>query len=115
MDVSERRVRRVLGHPRSTQRYKKRIADYEDALTSRIVALASQYGRYGYRRVTAMLRTEGWQVNHKRVERIWRKEGLTCAPHGVKCPKTTQTRTPMAQRWFDRAFACQVLQTCLEL
>jgi putative transposase len=42
----------------------------------RIVDLASQYGRYGYRRITALLRNEGWRVNHKRVERIWRREGL---------------------------------------
>ncbi len=42
----------------------------------RIIALATQYGRYGYRRITAMLRQEGWLVNHKRVERIWRREGL---------------------------------------
>ena len=41
-----------------------------------IIRLASQYGRYGYRRITAMLRAEGWVVNHKRVERIWRREGL---------------------------------------
>ena len=45
-------------------------------MVSRITELAIQYGRYGYRRITAMLRQEGWQVNHKRVERIWRKEGL---------------------------------------
>jgi putative transposase len=45
-------------------------------LAERIIALATQYGRYGYRRITAMLRQEGWQVNHKRVERIWRREGL---------------------------------------
>jgi putative transposase len=45
-------------------------------LSERIIALATQYGRYGYRRITAMLRQEGWQVNHKRVERIWRREGL---------------------------------------
>jgi len=45
-------------------------------LVARIIELAAQYGRYGYRRITAMLRQEGWQVNHKRVERIWRKEGL---------------------------------------
>ena len=38
--------------------------------------LASAYGRYGYRRITALLRGEGWHVNHKRVERIWRREGL---------------------------------------
>lgn len=48
----------------------------EPALVKRIVELATQYGRYGYRRITAMLRAEGWQVNHKRVERLWRREGL---------------------------------------
>jgi transposase InsO family protein len=76
LDVSERRVCRVLGQPRSTQRYNKRVADDEEILTARIVALASEYGRYGYRRIAAMLHQEGWQVNHKRVERIWRREGL---------------------------------------
>jgi putative transposase len=45
-------------------------------LRERIIELATQYGRYGYRRITAMLREEEWQVNHKRVERIWRQEGL---------------------------------------
>ncbi len=54
------------------------------ALTEAIVRLASEYGRYGYRRVTALLRTEGWHVNHKRVERIWRREGLKVP---VKQPK----------------------------
>jgi transposase InsO family protein len=52
------------------------VAGDENALTTRIIDLASQYGRYGYRRVTAMLRSEGWQVNHKRVWRIWRQAGL---------------------------------------
>jgi len=84
LDVSERRACRVVGQPRSTQRYNKRPADDEDFLTSRIIELASQYGRYGYRRVTALLRNEGWIVNHKRVERIWRSEGLK-VPH--KQPK----------------------------
>jgi len=76
LDVSERRACRVVGQPRATQRYNKRPADDEDFLTSRIIELASRYGRYGYRRVTALLRNEGWIVNHKRVERIWRREGL---------------------------------------
>ena len=76
LDVSERRVCRVLGQPRTTQRYNKRIADDEEILTARIVELASRYGRYGYRRITAMLRLEGWQGNHKRVERIWGWGGL---------------------------------------
>ncbi|MBR1734474.1 MAG: transposase [Alphaproteobacteria bacterium] len=48
-----------------------------------IIRLASKYGRYGYRRIAAMLKSEGWQVNHKRVERIWRKEGL-CMPKKQK-------------------------------
>jgi len=76
MDVSERRVCRVLGQPRSTQRYKKRVSQDEEILSARMVALASEYGRYGYRRITAMLHQEGWRVNHKRVERLWRREGL---------------------------------------
>ena len=74
--VSERQACRVLGQPRTTQRYQPIIADDEDPLTAAIVRLAGQYGRYGYRRVTALLRGEGWHVNHKRVERIWRREGL---------------------------------------
>jgi transposase InsO family protein len=52
------------------------MPDDEERLVERIVKLASRYGRYGYRRITAMLRNEGWEVNHKRVERIWRQEGL---------------------------------------
>jgi transposase InsO family protein len=61
---------------RSTQRKVPRGADDEQALTEDIIALAKQYGRYGYRRVTALLCHAGWTVNHKRVERIWRREGL---------------------------------------
>jgi len=74
--VSERRVCRALEQPRSTQRYQGKGMDDEARLTERIVALASQYGRYGYRRITALLQLEGWHINHKRVERIWRQEGL---------------------------------------
>jgi putative transposase len=51
-------------------------ADDEEALTEAIVSLATRFGRYGYRRITAMLRADGWRVNHKRVARIWRREGL---------------------------------------
>ena len=67
---------RALEQPRSTQRYTATMADDEEALTMAVVRLASRYGRYGYRRVAAMLQWEGWRVNHKRVERIWRREGL---------------------------------------
>ena len=74
--VSERRACRVIGQPRSTQRRVAYVPDDEPLLVKRIVELATQYGRYGYRRVTALLRREGWKVNHKRVERLWRREEL---------------------------------------
>jgi putative transposase len=76
LSVSERRACRVLDQARTTQRYEPRLADDEPLLVKRIIELATEYGRYGYRRVTAMLQREGWRVNHKRVERIWRQEGL---------------------------------------
>ena len=74
--VSERLACRVLGQHRSTQRKKPTRPDDEVALTADITSLATQYGRYGYRRITAMLRQRGWRVNAKRVARIWRREGL---------------------------------------
>jgi len=76
LGISERRGCRVLSQPRSTQRRRPQTANDEAALTADIIALAQQYGRYGYRRITALLRTAGWVVNKKRVERIWRREGL---------------------------------------
>ncbi len=74
--VSERRACRVLDQPRSTQRRKEHVPSDEPRLVRRMVDLASGYGRYGYRKITALLREEGWRVNHKRVERLWRREGL---------------------------------------
>ena len=74
--VSERFACKVLGQHRSTQRKKPQSRPDEEALTTDIIRLASRYGRYGYRRITAMLRSEGWTANAKRVERIWRREGL---------------------------------------
>ena len=75
LGVSERRACR-LGQHRSTQRKVPRGRADEAALTADIAALASRYGRYGYRRSAALLRDAGWVVNAKRVERIWRREGL---------------------------------------
>ncbi len=76
MQASERRVCRVLEQPRSTQRRPVVVGTDEAALREQMIAIACEYGRYGYRRVTALLRDEGWKVNHKRVERLWRQEGL---------------------------------------
>ena len=75
---------RILGQHRSTQRKAPTTPDDEAALTADIIELARQYGRYGYRRVTALLRPVGWLVNHKRVERIWRQEGLKVPPKQPK-------------------------------
>ena len=66
----------MLGQHRSTQRKPPRGRDDEERLTADIIALARQYGRYGYRKVAALLRDAGWLINAKRVERIWRREGL---------------------------------------
>ena len=76
LGISERRACKLLEQPRSTQHHEPLVKDDEQALTNDIVGLATRFGRYGYRRITALLRGAGWQVNHKRVERIWRREGL---------------------------------------
>jgi transposase InsO family protein len=61
---------------RSTQQYKSRKAEDDEALRLALIRLAKQYGRYGYRKIAKLLRLEGWVVNHKKVERLWREEGL---------------------------------------
>ena len=89
--MSERRACCALGQVRSTQRRCLGAKDDEELLRSRITELACDYGRYGYRRITGLLHNEGWRVNHKRVERIWRQEGL-------KVPR----RQPKRRRlWLD--------------
>jgi putative transposase len=76
LSVSVRRACKVLSQARATQRRKPHIPSDEEQLRTRIVELATRYGRYGYRRIVALLKQGGWKVNHKRVERIWRQEGL---------------------------------------
>ena len=89
--VSQRRACRVLGQARSTQCFQPKVVEEEERLVDRMIHLACSYGRYGYRRITAMLRNEGWLVNHKRIERLWRQEGL-------KVPQ----RQPRRKRlWFN--------------
>lgn len=76
LPVSERQACRVVGQYRSTQRKLPQRRPDEEALTRSIIALASEYGRYGYRRIWALLRRQGWNIGVGRVERIWRREGL---------------------------------------
>ncbi len=77
LGVSERRACRVLGQHRSTQRHLLRGRADEERLVEDMIELARQYGRYGYRRIAALLRDAGWQINDKPVERLWRREGVS--------------------------------------
>ena len=73
--VSECRACLVCDQPRSTQRYQPISSEFEQRLCKRMNELAARHPRYGYRRVWALLRSEGFQVNRKRIERLWRLEG----------------------------------------
>ena len=101
LGVSERRACRVLRQYRSTQRHRTLTPQDEPRLVTRTLQLAGEYGRYGYRRITALLRREGWRVNHKRVERIWRQEGL-------KVPK----KQPRKSRLWLNDGSCLRLRPC---
>ena len=77
LDVSERRACTVLGQPRGTQRYEPREIDSErKKLVERVHELVRKHPRFGYRRITVLLRRDGWRVNFKRIYRLWRKEGF---------------------------------------
>ena len=89
--VSERRACALLRQPRGTQRYVPTQREDENALTQAIVSLASEFGRYGYRRVTALLQRQGWAVGKDRVQRIWRREGL----------KVPQKQRPRGRLWLN--------------
>jgi transposase InsO family protein len=81
----------LVRQPRGTQRYRPTQRNDEDALTRAIIALASPYGRYGYRRITIKLKQAGWQVGKDGVERIWRREGL----------KVPQKQKPRGRLWLN--------------
>jgi putative transposase len=74
--VSERRACRVLGQPRSTQRQRPTGKEAEGRLVARMLELVQDHPRFGYRRIWALLRREGWRVNRKRIYRLWRQQGL---------------------------------------
>lgn len=84
-----------MNQNRATQRYTVQFSPEEDRLTRDIIELANTYGRYGYRRITALLNAQGWHVNAKRVARIWKL-------HGLKVPKKQQKRA----RLWDREGSC---------
>jgi len=83
--VSERRACKALAVPRSTHRFRPKRPDRDRVLVRRLHQLSEAHPRYGYRRITAVLRSEGWRVNRKRVQRLWRL-------HGLKVPPRTRKR-----------------------
>ncbi len=91
LKVSERRACRVVGQLRSTQRYEPMPNPFRESLRDRVVEIATEYGRYGYRQVTGMLNVEGWDVGKDRVYSIWREEGL----------KVPQKQPKRARLWLN--------------
>jgi putative transposase len=109
LGISERRACRTLGQHRSTQRKVPCGAPDEERLTADIIELARTFGRYGYRMITGLLNNAGWHVNHKRVERIWRREGL-------KVPqKQAKKVTALAWRRVLRPAPAGASEPCLVL
>ena len=90
-DISQRRACQLISQPRATQRYERILKNDEAVLVKRMIEVTKQYGRYGYRRVTALLQSEGFRVNHKRVERLWRQAGL----------KVPQKQPKRKRLWFN--------------
>ena len=70
LDTSERRTCKTVGLGRTTQRYCSTVKNDDEGLRLAMIPLAKQYGRYGYRKITQLLRVEGWVVNHKKIERL---------------------------------------------
>src|SRR6266852_5787685 len=89
--LTERHACRLLEQGRGTQRYAPIQRNDEDALTRNIIELASKYGRYGYRRITVLLRSAGWPVGKDRVQCIWRREGL----------KVPAKQRPRGRLWLE--------------
>ena len=121
--MTERRACRLANQPRGTQRYRAIRREDEDALTQAIIQLASQYGRYGYRRITALLKRAGWRVGKDRVERISTPRTKTC-PRGPRYPasrgaegaaEAEATRTTVAQRRLVCTVETGAAEPCVEL
>lgn len=101
--MRERQACRLIGVARSTQRYRQRVRADEEALRRRLGELADERPRFGYRRLTVLLRREGRAVNHKRVYRLYREQGLVLRrkrrKHRARGLRPTAPATAANQRW----------------
>jgi putative transposase len=94
LGVSERWACRVLGQHRSTQRREPVVAGDDEALRAALREIAAKRPRWGYRRAHARLRDDGWVVNRKRVQRLWREEGLRVPPRRRKRQRLGESTVP---------------------
>lgn len=100
--ASERRACRTVRQPRSTQRYRPRPQHENERLTARMLELVGRHPRFGYRRIWALLRREGWKVNRKRVHRLWRREGLKVPVRRRKKRRLGSGRNACSRRRAER-------------
>ena len=100
-EVSQRRACRVVGQPRSSQRYASKPRDDEPALAKRMVELAGERPRFGYRRIANQLRQEQWRVSDTRVYRLWRREGLKVPQKSRKRRRLGDSRNSCTQLHAD--------------
>lgn len=98
LDVSERCACGALDQPRSTQRYRVKVKPDEALLLQRIEALVRRYPRFGYRRIHALLRREGWPVNRKRVHRLWQVKGYKPEFRLRKVKSSLQPKRELSQQ-----------------
>ena len=97
LHMSERRACRIAGQNRSTQRHHGPRLDRDDALRRRLREISREHPRWGYRKAWALLRTDGWEVNRKRIQRLWREEGLRVPPRRRKRRRLGQSTTNAAR------------------
>jgi len=102
LSVSERRACRVTGQHRSTQRHEPRAGDRDEALRARLRKLSREHPRWGYRRAWASLRSEGWEVNRKKIQRLWREEGLRVPAKRRKRQRLGTSTVPAARLRAER-------------
>lgn len=95
--MSERRACPITGRKRSTQRHHGPHLDRDDALRRRLREISREHPRWGYRKAWALLRTDGWEVNRKRIQRLWREEGLRVPPRRRKRRRLGQSTVPGAR------------------
>lgn len=102
LSLSERRACRITGQHRSTQRHQPRRGDRDEALRARLRKLSREHPRWGYRRAGATLRNDGWAVNRKKIQRLWREEGLRVPAKRRKRQRLGTSTTPAARLRAER-------------